>query len=225
MNLRLLQDHITAFAGHLAAGDLSELVAWESQRIFQENWDLDAEDLHSMFDRSLDNSQSRRLWKSEGFSPKQRMLEFIELQPDLVRIMFRDLYQQEKDLEGRIDRFLFYCDELMAAYRETHPRTVENNHYHGDYRMIALYLAFRYPDQYALYDFESFRQTLRRLKSAQIPETHDLPRFTKVMRTIYQFLQKEEGLLEAHYRRLDPERHFMGNSLLLSLEFTRFCAR
>lgn len=219
MNLRLLQTHIERFRNYLeTAGEFPLLFAWESQRIFQENWNLDADDFAAMYDASLQNSSNRRLWKDDRYTPKEQMLLYIQTYPDFVRDMFKDLFNENKDVENRIDRFLFHCDELLREYRDTHSDHIETRHYHEDYRMIALYLAFRYPDQYTLFDDPAFRRFLQSVQGKDIPLVADPGRFFKVMRTVYNLMAKDETLLDSHYQRLDPEKHFMGKSLLLALE-------
>ncbi|NTU88981.1 MAG: AAA family ATPase [Actinobacteria bacterium] len=107
-------------------------------------------------------------------------------------------------------------------YRDTHPDCVETRHYHEDYRMVSLYLAFRYPDQYALYDHEAFVAFLKKVQAKDIPLVADPGRYFKVVRTVYNLLAKDESLLELHYRRLDPGVHFMGKSMLLGGEVLAF---
>jgi len=219
MNLKLLQAHIQEFQQLLETNtDFPLLFAWESQRIFQGNWDVDAEDFGAMYDASLQNSSSRRLWKGLRYAPKEQMQLFIATYPDFVRDMFKDLFNENKAVENRIDRFVFHCDELLREYRSTHPDWNETRHYHEDYQMISLYLAFRYPDQYALFDDRSFRRFLEKTGAKDIPKVADPGRFFKVARTVYTLIAKEEACLAAHYKRLDPDKHFMGKSLLLSLE-------
>lgn len=203
---------------------LQTAFAWESQRHFYENWRLEAEDFGAMYDQALQNSETRRLWVRQAYFPKQRMLEFIDMQPEFVRSMFKELFQEERELQGRVDRFLFHCDELLREYQELHPKTIETEHFHRDgYRMVSLYLAFRYPDQYALYDFEAFQHTLRQLKVPNVPLTHDLERYFKVLRTLHKLLSKDEALMAAHRERLDPEKDYLQPSLLLAWEYIRFC--
>jgi len=224
MQLKLLQDNITAFHRFLRKQrNHRHLYKWESQQIFQDNGDVNAPDFEEMYDRSLDNSKTRRLWNRENFEPKRMMLAFIKMQPDLVRSLFLDLFDESRVIENRLESFVFHCDELLAAYKEQHPHSIENNHYHGNYEMASLYLAFRYPEQYTLYNFELFRQVLQRLNAKNIPEVHDPARYFKVMRTIYKFLQKEDGLLDTHQNRLQRQ-HFSGESLLLAEEFAHFLA-
>lgn len=206
-------------------GARNRMYIWESQRIFQENWDMDAEDWPAMYDSALQNSQTRRLWKREAYEPKRMMLELARMQPDFVRHMFSGLFNEEKQLEGRASRFVYYCDMLLQEYKEQHPRSIENNHYHDDdYQMVSLYLAFRYPEKYTLYDAPAFTRLLELLGSGDIPRANDIERFAKVMQTLYKLMQKEEGMLDLHRRRLQEGLHYTGESLLVLYDFYQFCA-
>ena len=224
MQLKKLEAALVKFREFLPTKAAQErLYVWESQLLFQQNWDQDAADFSAMFDRSLDNSQTRRLWKRERFEPKRMMLLFLGEEPDFVRSMFIDLFNPDKSVENRVDRFVFYCDELLSRYKRNYPLSIENNHYHQDYEMIALYLAFRYPEEYACYDAEAFRTTLALLSAPNVPVGHDLPRHFKVCKTIFTFMLKDEELMERHRARLEEGKHYMGNSYLLSYDFMCFC--
>jgi hypothetical protein len=193
---------------------------WESQKIFQENWDIEAPDLRSMYDRSLQNSRTRRLWKRENYEPKDMMLKFIDLNSEFVRYIFQDLFNENKEVDGRIDRFIFHCDELLREYKEVHPRSIENSHYHDDnYGMVSLYLSFRFPELYAPYDFEKFVALMKLLGSRDIPKVNDVGRYFKVMRTVFKFLQKNGKIPEMHRQRLKPGLHFEGETLLVAADF------
>ncbi len=226
MNLQKLTDSIRRYKHFLLTHPQHDPYwKWESLKIFQENWDTEALDLRSMYDRSLENSHTRRLWKRENYAPKDVMLKFIELNREYARQIFKDLFNENKDVEGRIDRFVFYCDELLREYKETHPRSIENSHYHDDdYQMISIYLSFRYPAQYTIYDFEKFKNLMAMLGSRDVPKVNDAARFFKVMRTVYGFIQKEEGILEIHEKRLNPAKHYMGETLLVAEDFYRYAA-
>lgn len=196
------------------------LYIWESQRIFQENWDLEARDLKAMYDNSLQNSRTRRLWRREAYEPKDVMLKFIELSEDYFLQMFADLFNEEKSIGGRVDRFVFYCDQLLQEYRDAKPHSIENNHYHGDnYQMISLYLAFKYPERYTLYDYGHFRSFLDKMGVVNLPETNDFERFVKVCRTVYKLMQKNGSLLDLHRGRLKEGLHYQGESLLVVYDF------
>lgn len=147
MNLQKLNSAVQQYKAFLKSEPQHDPYwKWESLRIFSENWDIEALDFRSMYDRSLQNSRTRRLWKRENYEPKDMMLKFIHLNSEFVRYMFQDLFNENKEVDGRVDRFVFHCDELLREYKETHPLSIENSHFHDDnYQMVSLYLAFRYP--------------------------------------------------------------------------------
>lgn len=227
MQLKRIQATFAEYQQYLKSdkAQSERLPIWESQRVFQERWDLDAEDLAEMYDRSLYNSTTKRLWKREAYEPKRLMLALMQMQPDFTRHMFVDLFNEDKSVEGRAGRFVYYCDMLLQEYKDKHPRSIDNNHYHDDnYQMVSLYLAFQYPHKYAYYDTDAFRLMLEKLGSTQLPQTNDLERYAKVTQTLYKLMEKEEGLLELHQQRLDPGLHYMEESRLVVWDFCKFVA-
>lgn len=197
---------------------------WESQQHFQANWDPQAPAIADMYDASLQNSQTKRLWKREAYEPKRMMKHFMDLQPDFVAYMFKDLFNEEKSIGGRIDRFVFHCDELLQEYKQQNARSIDNNHYHGDrYQIVSLYLAFRYPDRYTYYDGTVFWKVLAQWGTANIPAADDFERFCKIAKTIYTLLAKNAGLMAKHQDRLLPGKHYTEKSLLVVYDFYQFC--
>jgi len=226
MQFQRIQQAIADYEAFLKSGPPAEerLYYWESQRIFQETWNMEALDFAKMFDQSLQNTRTRRLWNRENYEPKRLMLLFINMQPDFARQLFGDLFNETKAISGRMDRFLFYCDELLGDHRRMHPRSPENSHYHNDdYEMISLYLAFRYPDRYAPYRHEVFKNLMIRLGSPDIPQNNDPERYFKVMRTLQGLLNKQENIQQLHAKRISGNALFQDESLLLAFDFACFC--
>jgi hypothetical protein len=197
---------------------------WESLAVFQTNWDISARDIAAMYDASLQNSESHRLWFAESHEPKRMMLRLMAMQPHFAEDMFRDLFNENRSVEGRADRFMFHCDELLAAFREANPASVENSHYHG-LEMVSLYLAFHYPEHYALFDFDAFTHTLRYLEAKDVPQVPDFARFVKSSKILFKFLSEDAELQKLHLARLDPKRHYMPPSMLIVSEFCALVAR
>jgi hypothetical protein len=223
MNLKLLQDLLNDFQNwQLAQPELESHFHWECLKNFQDNWELEAPDLQAMYNSSLQSQLSRQLWKKEQYFPKEMMLAFIPLQPDFVRDGFRDLLNENKSVDGRMGRFLFYCDQLLEEYKRVNPTSVTNNHYHGDYYMIALYLAFSYPEMYCLYDPEGFRCFLEKVKAPNPPVTHDLERYFKVSRTVGKFLDRKQALQDYYRHQLKAEMYYSGKTLLPVYQFYRY---
>ena len=224
MNLQKLNNYLDAYRDFLKTNPAYyPYWKWESQKIFQERWDPDAMDFKSMFDACLDNSHSRRIWKREHYEPKTVMLHFMDLNAEFVRFMFKDLFDQSKSVEGRIGRFLFHCDELLTEYRERHKGSKLNTHYHDDeYQIVSWYLSFRYPESYAPYNYEKFKNLMECLGSRNPPLANDVERYFKVMKTIYGFVRKREDIMDLHHSRMDERKHYMEESLLYADDFTSF---
>jgi hypothetical protein len=226
MVLAKIQSHLLSYKKWLQGlRQHPYLYKWETVQQFQLHWDLKAADLGGMYDQSLQNSETRRLWQSERWEPKRVMLEFWKFDPVSVRAMFEDLFNESFAVENRASRFIFGCDALLADYKRAHPLSVVNNHYHEDYRMIALYLGCRYPEAYAFYDFDVFRNTLIRLQAKDIPEVHDIGRYVKVLRTLMAFIDKDPEVAAALHRHLRPHRHYRERTLLLAEDFCQLIAR
>jgi hypothetical protein len=227
MNLQKLNEAIRQYKTFLQSNPHHDPYwKWETQRIFQEKWDVDTRDFYQMFDECLQNSQTRRLWNREYYAPKAMMLKFIETSNDYVRFAFQDLFNEDKEIEGRVDRFVFYCDELLKEYREKYPLKRENMHYHDDnYEMISHYLAFRFPEIYTPYNVDNFKKLMQKLGSRDVPKVNDTARYFKVMRTIFNFIKKDEEILNIHQQQLNEEKHFMGETLLVVGDFCQVMVR
>ena len=225
MVLSKLQQYISDYKSILGQKrDFHEIYKWECLKNFQDNWDIDAPDFAKMYDQSLQSSVTRRLWKGEDLLAKEMMLKFIAISPDFVRAMFKDLMDEEKQVEDRIARFQFCCDTMLSEYKEKYPLTIENNHYHEENHVISMYLSFRYPDVYTLFEFSVFKKALENLGTTKAPSHFDFVRFFKVTKTINTFLQKDTELLALHQKRLNPKTDYMDSTLLLVNDFYYFIA-
>lgn len=194
---------------------------WETVQIFQRRWSDSGGDHGAVYDQSIENSVTRRPWQTEQWYPKRMMLLFWTMDPLTTKLMFDDLFDESKNIESRISHFLFGCDALLADYRNSHPKSVENNHHHGDYRMIGLYLALRYPDQYGPYEKEAFQQSMQYFQAKDPPKQDDLVRYNKMLRTVQTFMDKDPRIQKALARLLSEDRYFKGRTLLAAADLCR----
>ncbi len=223
MQLKKIQAYIEIYKNFLKKNpEQRELFPWESQAIFQKNWDLEAPDFAKMFDASLQNSRTRRWWTGDNFKPKARMLEFIHQNSDFVRSMFRELFDESKAIENRISKFQFGCEVMMQDYKEDHPTSIENNHYHLENHVVSMYLAFRYPAGYAVYFYPEFASMMKKIGSTNIPEPFEMERFLKITKTITTFLKKDDELLQLHQKSVAAPPLYQDESMLLVTDFYRY---
>ena len=189
MKLHVLQQQVEAFADFIRAGK-SDHHRFKGDIIthFNTHWTFDTEDFASVYKSSLRSEVTNRLWKRENYRPKEVMSRFIAMEPEYVSQAFRDLFDESKMLEVRLDRFTFYCDELLRMYKRRHREEIVNNHYH-DTAIISLYLTGRYPDTYTLYPGrKTFDRALITLGAKGSADRDDYPRFVKVVRIMMKYL-------------------------------------
>ena len=58
------------------------------------------------------------------------------------------------------------------------------NHFHDGQRIVSLYLAFRFPEKYAIYKYTEFKTFMEMVRAKDIPWTGEYERFFKVVRTL-----------------------------------------
>ena len=145
------------------------------------------------------------------------MLEFIDIDKNFVREMFRDLLNEEKDLMMRIGRFVFACNSLLEELESKDRRF--NTHFHEDYRMISVYLAFAFPEKYTIYDYRRFNGFMKRVESINEHKQADYDKFCTVNKSIFEnFIIADEDLLKIHEERLYDDQFFRGKNMLLNYE-------
>ena len=224
MQLKAINTLIEAFVPHLqGAGGERFRHLYAAQQHFGLTWDLEAASLSDMYEKSLVNPKTNRVWKRDGWEPKRMMGAFCEADADFTKQLFQDLLNESKQEEARMLRFHMFCDQLLSEYKQKNPLTIDNNHYHGDFWMISLYLAFAYPEKYTLYDRTAFVETLRALKAQQLPVGDDMGRFLKVSRTLGTFLSKSVDLKTVQAERFADDATTQGSQLLI-FEFMVFVA-
>lgn len=198
---------------------------WETQQCWQQHFDLRAPDFAAAYAAALDSKTNRRHFSRSAYEPKQAFLELIQWEPELIKVGFEDLFQESRSLDGRLQRFVLYCDELLTQYRRAKPDTKLATHYHADdYHMATLYLSCQYPALYAPYSTALLQNCLRQLGAADPPSVADVPRFMKLLTTLRRFLIAEPLVLQQYEAFLRPQ-DYTEESALLVWHFMQFVAQ
>lgn len=136
-----------------------EKYKWEAVKCFQENWDIDAVDFLDMLIRSF--SKTDNLLAAVNYFPAGMIEEFARVQPEIVRDMFRNLYDESKDVYTRIAGFRNKSEYLLKNYSEA------KSHYQTE-NSISVYLWLRYPDKYYIYKYGVVKKISEVLQSNYI---------------------------------------------------------
>ncbi len=88
-----------------------EQFKWEAVKWFQDNWDVNALDFAEMLKRSLAKTQS--LLVSQNNFPRGMIVKLAEAAPEEVRAMFRNLFDESRDVWERVEAFKKQADNLL----------------------------------------------------------------------------------------------------------------
>ncbi|MFT6811047.1 MAG: hypothetical protein ACJA01_004293 [Saprospiraceae bacterium] len=192
MNLQLFTNLIAEYRFFIGKREESDWQQpWKSVEVFTYHWDIEARDFATMYDDSF--AGDNYLWEDDDFHPKVSMLHYAKQNPDLIRSLFIDLYDEGRDIVGRIHRFIDQCDQLRTYHSKG--ITKREAHYHADRRMVFVYLAFRYPEKYTLYEELGFRKLLERVNAKSLGSTIVIERYIKTSRTIDTLMRRDETLI------------------------------
>jgi 5-methylcytosine-specific restriction protein B len=87
---------------------------------------------------------SANILASANYYPMRMIVDFSEKDPDVVKEMFLNLFDESKKLYDRIKFFIEKSDVLLNKYH------VGKKHYQ-DMHVISTYLCFKYPNKYYLF--------------------------------------------------------------------------
>lgn len=137
-------------------GEPNETYKYLAINTFQQNWDLDAEDFHQMFQASFSKVANLLYQNSWGFIEKS-----TQLFSDEVKEMFRNLYDESIEVSQRIKTFQVESENILPKVRQALNRN--NINAQQDERTISVYLAFRFPEKYMLYKADYYKNFCEQL--------------------------------------------------------------
>lgn len=123
-----------------------EKFKWQAIKGFQDKWDIEANDFYTMLKSSLDKTFN--LLASSHYFPRKMIEEFAQKEPEAVRQMFIDLFDESIDLYNRMDLFKNKSQKLLEKYWD------KNKQHFQTENTLTTYLWLRYPDKYYIYKYE-----------------------------------------------------------------------
>ena len=178
-----------------------EKYKWEAVKCFQDNWDIHAADFEDMLSQSL--SKTSNLLASANNFPAGMIIEFAHAAPEKVRAMYMDLFDESKDVFGRIESFKKQSNILIKKYKST-----AKQHYQHE-NAITTYLWLRYPDKYYVYKYSEARSVSNKLDSnykfKKGSYTDNLKNFYNFYNEIRESLKRDSTLIDLFKSQLTDD--------------------
>ncbi len=126
----------------------NELYKWRLVKDFQNRWNID----HPKFSELLKSLKFENLIYQNSYD----LFRNSDKYPDAARELFEKLYNEEIDLQSRINEFQLKANEIFRAH-------LPQKKHSQDERAIATYLTCRYPDKYSFYKSSYYEKLLKLL--------------------------------------------------------------
>lgn len=197
----------------------NEEFKWKAIHHFQNNWDIRAEDFHSMFKESL--SKTEALLVSNHYFPQRVMTFFAERDPEAVREMFINLFNENIGIYERITTFISKSEILRIKYNPGN----WNEHYQN-LNSISTYLWLKYPDKYYIYKYTEYRNVAKELESEYITKTglneDNVKNNFRVYNEINNLIKQDQELIDIFESLLTTEHYPDPELKTLTIDFGYF---
>ena len=195
-----------------------EKFKWQTIKGFQDHWDIEAVDFCTMLKNSLDKTFN--LLASTHYFPGKMIKEFAEKEPETVRQMFKNLFDENKDLYDRIVSFKVQSKQLVNKYWDPGKSDFQTEN------TITTYLWLRYPDKYYIYKFEEAKSLSKELKMSYVFKAGDyqnnVENFIRLYDELSKELCKDEELKQIVQSKLEEDCYDDPKCKTLAIDFGYF---
>ena len=213
LDIDKLRNIISYYKKNVKNISLDEIYKIETIKTFQQNWDINAKDFYEMISNSF--SKSKNLLASRNYFPKNMILYFAQKDPEMVRDMFVNLFNETISLSRRIDSFRDSSDMLLKQYGN------ENMSNHYQYlNAISTYLFFRFPEKYCIYKEGKFKAFASKIGYDNIPKRGSfeiLEAYYNMCDLVLEVVKSDEELVQRAFSRFNG-LNFGDNGLHLIVE-------
>lgn len=174
-----------------------ELYKWEAVKHFQDTWNPDADDFYGMLKSSLAKSGNLMFQNSKGF-----ILLAARYKAEEVRNLFRDLFDESRDLDGRMKAFTAGAGALREEVAILSHKKLASQQ---DERTIAFYLSMRYPERHYLYKNSYYQETCAALGAPVAKAGSKYQHFMRLAESLREEFSRELAeCIEIHRASLTP---------------------
>ncbi len=198
---------------------------WQAIKTFQDNWDINAEDFPQMLSNSLNGTYN--LLDSVNNFPKKMILIFAEMEPETVRGMFRNLYDESKGVFERIKEFKDRADEVLSRWEENNEKS-NKSHYQRE-NPISVYLWLRYPDTHYIYKYSEIKAITAAIDSdfaiKKGAYESNIENYAKLYDEIRTELKKDNELIDMFKNSLNKDDYSDPEYITLAIDLGFYISR
>lgn len=213
MNIKLIKSYIEEYKKQFDKISDLEIYKWKAVKQFQDNWDIHSSDFYSMLERSLKGVSN--LLDSGQYYPQRMLLQNIEKEPEKIKTMFENLFDEDKDIYKRIESFQSEFENLNSTY-------FKGKKGYQDDRAVIVYLTLRYPDRYFFYKYTMFKDFSEKIDYTFKPirgRIDNIGQFQTLCRLIRHEISQDQALLKLHKNRLTEDCYIDDNLYILTQDF------
>lgn len=219
MNNAVLNDLIRYYKEHFDEIKDREIYKWEAIEHFQKHWDIDALDFAGMLKEAFSKNSPI---KQSNYYAIDTIIKLAEERPRHVQMMFKDLFDQTKDLVERLRTFKMETKHTLKSVD-----SLKLNDSHQDHLAMMGYLTFRYPKTHYFYKFSVFKDFAEFINYPYIPKKGafvNIPAFEKLCDIILLKVKNDHELLKLNKERhnqyfIDKNYHLLVQDILYSLVY------
>lgn len=188
-------------------GDLGESYKWEAINHFQKTWDIEAKDFTEMFLDAFSKIGNLLYQNSWGFITKA-----VKHFPEEVKEMFKNLFNDEEQLENRILVFQRSAKALVPDVKKATGKSKLNHQ--QDERTLAVYLTFMFPERYFLYKSSFYGAMCQKLGVQKMRSGKRLIHYLQLAEDVKkQYIQNNVEIKNLHAKKY-PKTTWNNNNLI-----------
>lgn len=225
LDINKLHEVIASYKKELDKYIKLELYKWRAIKHFQDNWNIEAEDFAAMLGHALESAGN--LLTSKNNLAQTQIIMFANEQPEIVREMFRNLYDNSQDFITRVEDFKEQSLKLFEAHNSAHPNPKSSKTCYQKDNPISIYLWLKYPDNYFIYKFAEYKKVEEFLCDTKtVKKGKGLKPGYEIYNKIREELKKDQELFNMMQKHLDdscyPDKELITTTVDLGFYISRY---
>lgn len=215
-----LEKYIEEYKANFEQINREEIYKWCFVKIFQDNWNIEALNFKGMFanavaDKTItpfsgNKKETNNILETFRHYPRQFLLALIDVEPETVRTLFKNLFDESKSVTERNRIFQEETQELYNKYK-SNPNFSTFSYSYQRNLSVSYYLFLRYPNKYYISKYKVMKYCAEKLNAVWTPKNADFENIEKCREffdSICEVVKEDKELLSLSEKRLQNDLCF-----------------